>query len=175
MTFSELIQNRRTIKAFKSETIPVNEIMQLIDISVFAPNHRFTEPWRFILLSDEAKKSYAHLRAEDAKVRGKDYDQAKAAIEAIPTILMVTSPRSDNQELELENYAATSCMIQNLLLLAWEKGIGSAWKTFPEVPSIRKFLGLHDEHVVGVLYLGYPAEIPPSRRHKTSAELLRIL
>jgi nitroreductase len=175
MTLTELVQSRRTIKAFKADTLAHDEIINLIDVSVFAPNHRFTEPWRFILLSDAAKKQYAHLRAEDARARGKDYDQARLGIEAVPNILIITSPRSENKELELENYAATSCMIQNFLLLAWEKGIGSAWKTFPEVQSLREFLGLNDEYVVGVLYLGYPADIPPIRKHKSSTELLRVL
>jgi nitroreductase len=175
MTLAELVQSRRTIKTFKPDVVSRELIFELIDLAVFAPNHRFTEPWRFILLSDEAKKQYAHLRAEDARARGKNYEQARLGIEAIPNILIVTSSRSDNRELDLENYAATSCMMQNFLLLAWEKGIGSSWKTFADVPSLRQFLGLEEEHVLGVLYLGYPVDLPPTRRHKTAAELVRVL
>ena len=175
MNLTELIMSRRTIKAFKPEPVAQELLFELIDAAVFAPNHRFTEPWRFILLNDDAKKQYAHLRAEDAKARGKDYDLAKAGIEAIPSILIVTSPASDNKELELEDYAATSCMIQNFSLLAWEKGLGLSWKTFPEVQSLRDFLGVNSDHVVGVLYLGYPKDIPPTRKHKKADELVRIL
>ncbi len=175
MNLSELIQSRRTIKAFKPDAVSPDLIMQLIDKAVFAPNHRFTEPWRFILLSDDGKKNYAHLRAEDARSRGKDYEQAKATVEAIPSILIVTSPVSEDKVLELENYAATSSAIQNFLLLAWEKGLGSAWKSFPEILSLRQFLGLSNEHVVAVLYLGYPATVPPTRTHKGASELVRVL
>jgi nitroreductase len=175
MTLDELITTRRSIKVFKPDPVSFDLIIELLDKAVFAPNHRMTEPWRFILLSCEAKFAYAHLRAEDARERGKNYDKAKSEIEAVPCLIIVTSPASEDNHLEKENYAATCCAIQNFLLLAWDKGLGSLWKTFPEVPPLRNFLGLADEHVVGVIYLGYPAEIPPVRKRKRASELVRII
>jgi nitroreductase len=179
MTLSQTIKSRRSIRMFKPEAVDPALIAELLQTALYAPNHRFTEPWRFIYLSGSSRDAYAELRAKDAAARGKDPDKARQTILEVPAILMVVAQRSpENAELDLEDYAATCCSIQNFLLLAWEQGLGTSWKTFPDKPELREFMGLkaaEHERVAGVIYLGYPAELPPLRERKSASAMLTFL
>lgn len=53
------IRNRRSIRSFKPETVPSEVILDMLETAVYAPNHRLTEPWRFIYAASEAGKSKA--------------------------------------------------------------------------------------------------------------------
>lgn len=183
MTLTELIRSRRSIGLFKPDAIPVDLIHDLLETAVYAPNHRLTEPWRFILLTGDATDEYARLRREmairpltDAAERIKTAREVYKKFVDVPAFLLVameTNPKADIAE---EDYAACSCVIQNFLLLAWERGLGTYWKTFKGDAVMREWLGLSaTEKVVGVIHLGYPDETPTGTRkpirllHKTES------
>ena len=50
MSIFQTIHERRSIKAFTARTVMREEIEQLLESVVQAPNHRMTEPWRFYVL-----------------------------------------------------------------------------------------------------------------------------
>lgn len=171
LQLAELIRTRRTIGAFTDQPIPEGLIESLLDTAVWTPNHRLTEPWRFIYLTGAGCAGYATVRGEMAigNAATPEMVAAKAAIfqkfSTIPGILVVAVRVNSNLEIAEEDYAACSALIQNFLLLAWDQGLGTAWKTFKNHPLLRAFLGLEDdEKVVGVIHMGYPAESPVSQR-----------
>lgn len=142
--------------------------------AVRAPNHRLTEPWRFVSLGKETVAAVAALNAA-----GID-DEAKAAAkrarwEAVPNWLVVTSRRSDDPLVDEENYAATCCAVQNMQLALWSDGVGAKWTTGP-VTRTREFnvlcgVDADVEKVVAVLWFGYPKaggldSVKPSPRRK---------
>ena len=110
----------------------------------------------------------ARWEEELARVREESASQAKA---------LARARESDHTHTRTEDYAATSALIQNILLLAWEKGIGSAWKTYPDDPRLNNLIGLGaGETVVGVLHLGYPSgddKTPKRQELKTKISYLR--
>jgi nitroreductase len=129
-----------------------------------------TQPWRFIILTNSSKEQYAQLKKKmdydemfeaDESVREKHADLTYQKIHQIPLILMVVIEQNEDLEIAEEDYGACVCVIDNFMLIAWDKGIGTAWKTFKGNDELRQFLGLHDEErVVGVIYTGYPESIP---------------
>jgi len=63
--------------------------------------------------------------------------------------------------------AATSCAVQNLLLGATALNIASYWGTggMALKPAMKEFLQLNDDdHIIGILYLGYADEHPEGKR-----------
>ena len=52
------IMSRRTIKSFKQDPIHVEEIIELLNVAKWAPNHKLTEPWRFQLYVNEGKEAF---------------------------------------------------------------------------------------------------------------------
>ncbi|MGL6101554.1 MAG: nitroreductase family protein, partial [Exiguobacterium acetylicum] len=73
---------------------------------------------------------------------------------------------------QLEDTLATAAMIQNLQLVATERGLGCCWKSgkhwfTPEYASLVD--ASENERVLGVIQIGWPAIVPPVKP-RTSAK-----
>jgi nitroreductase len=65
--------------------------------------------------------------------------------------------------------------VQNLLLGAHALGLGAYWRTGDAAydPRVKAFFGLGpQDHLVGFVYLGYPAEPPKPVTRTPAAELV---
>ena len=72
--------------------------------------------------------------------------------------------------------AATAALTQNFLLLAWERDLGTFWKTFKNDRRLRDLLDLaDDERVVGWLHLGYPAGATAPTKRTPARERFTVL
>jgi nitroreductase len=104
-------------------------------------------------------------KSADESERQKAGDGTYAKFAAIPAYLVVIQKLAADPEIRDEDYAACAALIQNFMLLAWDQGIGTAWKTFKNDPRLRALAGLgEDEKVVGIIHIGYPDESPTSAR-----------
>jgi nitroreductase len=185
MELSEIIRSRRSIGAFNDQPVSLDLVQDLLEMAVYAPNHRMTEPWRFILIAGGGRERYSAIRRDmvlDGMQDKSEAERQQAAegtyrkFMAIPMYLMVAMQPHSNPEICEEDYAACACVIQNFLLLAWEKGLGTCWKTFKEDPRLRDYLGLrHDERVVGIIHVGYPAEAVQTGKRQPAHERLTLL
>lgn len=177
MNLAELIRTRRTVGGFSDQPVDPAVIEELLESAIFAPNHKMTQPWRFIFMEGEIRQKYATLRSEMGAENGKNPEKEYQKFIGVPLFLFVVMKESDHTHTRTEDYAATSALIQNILLLAWEKGIGSAWKTYPDDPRLNNLIGLGEgETVVGVLHLGYPSgddKTPKRQELKSKISYLR--
>lgn len=184
MTLSELIRTRRSISTFLDKPIPEGLIESLLDTAVWAPNHHLTEPWRFILLTGDAPKRYAEIRRDMAIESAKVQDAEKLRqiadgtynkFACVPAYLVVAMKQNADPEINEEDYAACCCLIQNFMLLAWEQGLGTSWKTLKKDLRLRTLLGLTpDEKAVSIVQIGYPAGFATSSRHPARERLTYI-
>lgn len=176
---ARLLRTRRTIHLFKPEKPPHDIVLEALRLARWAPNHRLTEPWRFYLLGDETAEAIARRNAElVAAQRGANAGQKKLERwRAMPGWLAVTAQRSDDAQREREDYAATCCAVQNFQLYLWSHGIGVKWTTgdVTRDPRFAELVGFDPEaeRLVGLLWYGYPAEVPQTQR-KPLGEVLRI-
>ncbi len=177
---ADLIRTRRTIHAFQPEKPPREMIVQAIDLARWAPNHLLTEPWHFYLLGRKTVDAIARLNADLVSRRqGVEAGQAKLTRwQAIPGWLVVTCDNSDDPIRAREDYAACCCAIQNLSLYLWGEGIGVKWTT-GEVTRSADFYDLiwvnpELETVVGLLWYGYPAQVPQTPRKPVKEILVRL-
>ncbi len=173
MTLAELIRTRRTIGAFTEQPVSRDLITDLLETAIFAPNHKMTEPWRFVIADGDACGDYANLRRELAGEIGKDPDKEYKKYASVPCFVFVLMKQTEHAHTREEDYAATSSLIQNFMLLAWEQGLGTAWKTWPDDARLRQFLNMNErETVVGVIHTGYPAEERQTPRRKSAQSLI---
>jgi nitroreductase len=185
MYLAELIRSRRSIATFTDQPVTLELVQELLEIAVYAPNHRLTEPWRFIVIMGEGKESYAAIRRDmvlDSMRSQGENERQQVAVGTyrkfmdIPLYLLVALRRQEDPELDIENYAACCCVIQNFLLLAWERGLGTSWKTFKNDPRLRDYVGLdEDEIVVGIIHVGYPTDEERTGQRKSVAENMTLL
>jgi nitroreductase len=182
---AEIIRSRRSIGLYKDVPVSLEVVRELLETAVYAPNHRLTEPWRFVVLVGEGRDRYAAIRRDmvlDFMAGQGEAERQKAAegtfrkFANVPLYLLVIMTRQENAELDSEDYAACCCVIDNFLLLAWERGLGTAWKTFKNDPRMRELAGLaENERVVGVVQVGYSAETPSAGARKPAAGRLTVI
>jgi nitroreductase len=174
MDLAELIRSRRSVGAFAPTSVPAQLVRDLLETAVWVPNHKLTEPWRFVFLTGEGALRYAAIRrdmalewnaAADAETRRQAGEGTYRKFATVPAYLAVIVREHENPEIREEDFAACCCLVQNFLLLAWERGLGTSWKTYKSDPRLRHLLSLgSNEKVVGWLHLGYPSDEAPSRR-----------
>ena len=181
MDLHEAIRARRSVRQFTDRVIRREEIEQLVDAAIQAPNHRMTQPWRFYVLGPEARRAYgAALGARKAK-KVDDPAAAQAIVEkvasaavALPAQIAVTMTLSEAPETREEDYAATMMAVQNLLLTARAMGLATHLKTgaVMEDPRARSAVGVPDgERIVVVIDLGEPAEHPAAKPRRPATDV----
>jgi nitroreductase len=184
MSVLETIAERRSIFDFQPTAVPRERIERALQAAVWAPNHKLTEPWRFIVVGPECKRRlgdvYARIKQEDVPVDITAEAMSEIGRKAVkklmskPTVVAVTCAVSGDPFLDREDYAATCCAIQNIMLAAWEDGIGMQWSTsgLIEDAEALSVLGVDPEReqVAGLLYAGFAERVPTSAR-KPAAEL----
>lgn len=161
------ILTRRSCKRFRPDPVERERLETLFAAAVRAPNHRLTEPWHFYVVTGPARRRLAALREQQLRAGGQA-DPEKIArnvaeLETVPALILVGCQQGRNPEEQRENYAATACAIQNLLLAAHAQGLGAIWRTgqFLEYPALREWLHLAPgQDLVASVYVGWPAEAP---------------
>lgn len=177
---ADVLRQRRTVNSFESEVPPTTIIDAAIELATWAPNHRKTEPWRFLKLGPQTAAAVTELNAGLVTTnKGAEAGDAKRKQwSRVPGWLVVTCQRSADPLLQEEDYAACCCAIQNLSLALWSAGIGSKWLTgdVTRDPEFFRLLGLDaaQVRVVGVIWYGFPQAIPQQTR-TAAGEMVRVL
>lgn len=168
----DAIRTRRSIGKVTQEMPPREVIEEVIEAATWAPNHHLTEPWRFVVLTGEARSELGRVMGDVAARREDDPVKASLAAERTagkplraPVIIAVGVECAETVP-EIEEIAAGSAAVQNMLLAAHALGLGAIWRSgwIAFEPEVRDHLGLSERgKVLGFVYLGYPAMDPPSR------------
>ncbi len=177
---AEVLRQRRTVGAFEPDLPPAAIVDAAIELATWAPNHKKTEPWRFLKLGPQTASAVVELNTRlIAEKKGPEAAEPKRKQwSRVPGWLVVTCPLSTDAMLQEEDYAACCCAIQNLSLALWSAGVGTKWSTgdVTRHPEFFRLLGLDatQVRVVGLIWYGYPQAIPQQSRMAVS-EVVRSL
>jgi nitroreductase len=174
-TISAIIKNRRSTKpvTMNGKKIPDDQINSLLELADWAPTHGFTEPWRFMVYATASDFSHQHAKLYQQSTTAENFDQAvynklyDQGDKASHVIIAMMKRGSLPKIPVIEEVQAVSCAVQNILLGATALGIASFWSTGGMAlrPPMKEFLNLaDDDHVIGVLYLGYADTHPMASR-----------
>lgn len=177
---NRLIADRRSVfpKDYaQGEVVPEEIVSKILENANWAPTHKLTEPWRFVVFAGKGLKKLADFQAACYKgVTEKDGSYKEERFQNLLTkpmqsshIIAVGMKRDPEKRIrEVEEIGAVFCAVQNMQLTAAAYGIGCYLSTggityFDEAKS---FFGLDDEDkLIGFLHLGViSAEIRPGRR-----------
>ena len=150
MNLLELAHARRTHKAFGSEPVPRETLLELLDVARLAPNHHLTQPWRFRVLGPETLARVKEVAGPSEAVK----------LERAPTLVVASAALTGDLLQDEEDVCATAAAIMLVLLAATERGLASYWRT----PAIlrtargREAAGIpRGERLLGLLHFGAPA------------------
>lgn len=182
MTVFDIIQQRRSIGKMTDERPTREQIERLLEAATHAPNHHHTQPWKFIVLAGDARAEVGKVMAESLEGRLEDTSGEKAQalinkernklLRAPVVIVVAAEPPALPKVLEIENIEATAAAVENMLLAGEEMGLACMWRTGDAAydPRVKRKLGLSQEdHIVALLYVGFPA-IPRLERRPVPYE-----
>ena len=174
----EAIHTRQSVGRVKPDRVPRELIEKILAAAVQAPNHYNVRPWRFVVLTGASREKLGAAMAHSTKANKPDAtaddlqkDRAKPLRAPVVIAVGVDKPGLTKAK-EIENVCATAAAVQNMLLAAHALGLGAMWRTGPSAtdPAIKHFFGWEaDQHLIGFVYIGYPAE-PPQPHERPSFE-----
>ncbi len=176
MNMTEIIKTRVSQKSYLDKKVDHALIEELLDVSVFAPNHKMREPWRFIVIDDQNKdlfkKRYTKQLLED------QIEEAEKKLDKIflaPTVIAFIMPLSPDFDDEIEDLQANAMLVQNFMLLANEQGLATHVKTplFIKTDLFKSILNLEAKEIVSCLVMvGYADKNTAAKRRTPAKELL---
>jgi nitroreductase len=180
----QLIRQRRSVFPidYSGEIVNDEIIQQMLENANWAPTHKFTEPWRFVVFTREGLKQLAAFQSEcykivtmaDGSFREDKYQSLQKKPMESSHIIAIGMKRDEAKRLpEWEEMGAVFCAVQNMYLTATAYGVGCYLSTggitgFEEAKS---FLGLgKDDRLCGFLHVGMPKRNVPDGRRKPVSE-----
>ncbi len=153
MEVSEAIRKRCSVRQFRDGIIPDDVLHRILEAARWAPSPFNTQPWEFIIIKDKET-----LNAISKYARYSGYlSEAPMAIAVI--VPPINSKFSWVESIGEPRFAA-AMSVQNMMLAAWEMGIGTCWVSI-EREKVAKILDVPDTHfVLTVIPLGYPETMP---------------
>ncbi|MFN4006056.1 MAG: nitroreductase [Chitinophagaceae bacterium] len=177
-TLTQIITQRRTTKPalMNGQLIPNDIVAQILALANWAPTHGRTEPWRFVVFAHDKVAQYCRLHAELYK----KHTPAEQFVEATHQNLLHQGDKASHVVLAymqrgnlpkipaIEEVAAASCAIQNVLLGAQALGIAAYWGSGGMIlkQPFKDWLQLQPEdQILGALFLGYTNEVAMGKRN----------
>lgn len=180
------IYDRRSIRKFSDKPVSQKDIVDILESGIKAPSSKNRQPRKYIVIQGNAKAEMLKVfrqginREENEKAllpQSKQHIAAAkytiAVMEEAPTIIFVMNSLGKDilSELtpeehiyEICNIQSISASIQNMLLAATEKGIGSLWicDIYFAYQELCKWLN-SDGQLIAAIAFGYPNESPQAR------------
>ena len=177
MELTDAIIHRRSIypKAYTEEIIDKEIIKEILEAAKWAPSHRNTRPWHFIVYEGEGKMRLAEFQSEFYKANTTDFNEVQyqklknkpLMCSHVIAICMKRDPKKSVPE--IEEIEAVACAVQNMHLTASAKKIGAYWGTggVTYQEKAKPFFGLDaDDKLLGFLFLGKPKIDWPSAQKR---------
>ena len=189
------IYDRRSIRRFLDAPISREDIEEVIQSGMRAPSAKNRQPWRFIVVQGREKEEMldafrrgirrekdgeAFLPQSREHIAGAEHT-AEVMAEA-PVILLVidalgksilAGQTPEERVSEICDVQSIGAAIQNMLLTAEDKGIGSLWicDIFFAYPELSRWLD-REGGLVAAVALGLPNEAPGARPRRSFQEIV---
>jgi len=157
MEFNQLIQDRRSVRAFRPDSVPDETVEALLAAAVRAPSAGNLQAWEFVVVRDsEARRRLARAAFEQTFIA-----QAPVVIVTCRNLERNTL-RYGARGRDFYSLIDTSCASMLLLLAARDQGLGACFVGAYRDAEVCRILRLPG-HIrpVGIIPIGHPAESPP--------------
>jgi nitroreductase len=168
LDIQEAINRRRSIRSFTGDDISEETLRQIIEAGTLAPSAGNCQPWEFIIVRDKTTKQ----KLAEAALGQRFVSQATVVVVVCANIKRSTN-RYGSRGQDLYCIQDTAAAIENILLMAVSKGLGTCWVgAFNEVLAKEALELPVDIRPVAILPLGHPAETPQMPRRRSYKEVI---
>lgn len=181
---NELIRSRRSIfpKDYTGEKVDDAIVRQILVNATWAPTHKLTEPWHFVVFTGDGIKKLATFQAQCYK----DVTSAKGTFQEDKYQGLLTKPMQSSHIIavgmkrdtkkgvpELEEIGAVYCAVENMYLTATAYGVGAYLSTggITFFEEAKPFFNLGPEDkLLGFFHIGMPKAITAISKRKPVEE-----
>ena len=161
----QLIRGRRSVRRFADRPVTDVEIETLLEAARWAPSGLNNQPWRFVVVRDEKlRKKIAGLTKY-----GKIIENAPVSI-----AVFLDNDSLYHREKDIQSIGAA---LQNILLMAHDRGLGAVWlgEILKNAKRVGELLELPTRYeLMAVVAVGHPDPgfEPPVKERRPLAELV---
>ena len=163
--FNALARARRSVfpKQFvPGGKVPDSIIAEALENAIWAPSHKLTEPWHFVVFTGDGLKKLAEFQSEMYRnTAGSNFKEDKfTKLQTQPLLashIIALCMKRHVTVPEVEEIAAVACAVQNIYLSVTAYGYGGYWTTggVTYLPGAKPFFGLEEEdRLMGFFYVG---------------------
>jgi len=178
MDFQELITSRQSIRSFSQQALSDEVILEMQQAARLAPSWQNKQCWRFVFVDDKALIRQLALHSGLLS-------KANFFIKDAPLVVVACAYPEQSGKLNQQDYylVDTAIAFQQMMLAAWNKGVGSCWLGSFHFDKVRQILDIpSDVKIVALSPFGYPAaktkiydkmikKIAKSKQRKARAEI----
>tara|TARA_R110002096_G_scaffold83876_7_gene194187 strand:+ start:11510 stop:12097 length:588 start_codon:yes stop_codon:yes gene_type:complete len=184
-TVSKWIQERQSLYPAQMQAgakIPNESIWKMLENANYAPSHKRTEPWRYVVFSDEMVKDFFGKLSEIYQsvtpvdlIKQEKIKKFENNASIISHVIAICMKRDEKQRIPVqEEEYAVACSVQNMLLSMKVLNIIGYWSTgalaFTE--QMKEYLALgKDDKCMGFLLLGVPKKGLPEISKQQISEI----
>ena len=163
MDLYEALEERRSIRSYKSDPIPEEILTRVLDAFRIAPSAANRQPWRMIVVRDQEKRERLVSACSNQQFLGE-----------APCVMVACGTSNCGR---IGGYT-TSMMVDvsiaftQMILAAHAEGLGTCWLGAFDENAVKEILNIPEEvRVVAVTPLGYPTVKGFDRGRKTLSEI----
>ena len=164
MDFAELVKNRYSVRAYKSDPVPDEWLHQVLEAARLAPTAANRQPFRVLVIRTTGREQ------ELNRIYKRDW-----FVQAPLVLAMVGVPGENWVRMDGRNYnfVDTAIAMDHLVLAAANLGLGTCWIAAFNPAEARQVLNLPDEvEPVAFTPLGFPADTPGPKKRKALEDLV---
>lgn len=176
---NQLIRDRRSVfpKEYNGTRVDDAIVHQILENANWAPTHKLTEPWRFVVFTGGGLTRLANLQAAcykkvteaDGTFKEDKYQSLLTKPHLSSHIIAIGMKRDPKNSVpEVEEIGAVFCAVQNMYLTAAAYGVGAYLSTggITYFDAARELFGLDTkDKLIGFFHLGMSSSpLAPGKR-----------
>ncbi len=164
-SLDEVIQQRRSIRAYQDKPVPKNFVRALLEAARLAPSACNSQTWRFIVVDDREVLNEIAQKGTRSVIRNAFLTQAPLLIVGCNKLDLVAN-RVGKAVTGIDYYQVDlGIAMEHIVLKATELGLGTCWIGWFNERKIKKILHIPSGiRVSALLTIGYPkGPLPPAR------------
>ncbi len=166
MELKEVIENRRSVRHYNTKKVSHEDLEKILNAGRLAPSAKNRQPWNFIVTQNQTSKEDI---ANELQIKLGDIGLTTCnVIRDCSALVLVYADIED----ELMDIQSVGACVENMVLEAYNLGIGSLWIGY--ILQIEKYLQEKyqiNKKLICAVALGYTDKFPSARPRKELSEM----
>ncbi len=154
MEFDKVIISRKSIRNFQNKEIPEEVLNDIMEAARLSPSFQNKQCWRFVVVRNKNI-------IKDLALRSGMISKVNFFIKDAPVVIVACADPAKSGTMNGQNYylVDTAIAFQQMMLTAWNHGVGSCWLAAFNEQKVREILKIPQNiKVVALSPFGYPKE-----------------